>query len=98
VTLHHFTWRAWFAALGGWASPEVPQLFSAYTRAVLPTLDGVEWVCTINEPNMVAILHTALRGDKPLAEIVGRLPQPDPAVTSALAEARPRRAHRPRRP
>jgi beta-glucosidase len=87
VTLHHFTCPAWFAALGGWASPEAPQLFSAYTRAVLPILDGVQWVCTINEPNMVAILHTALRGDKPVAEIAGRLPEPDPTVTNTLAQA-----------
>ncbi len=87
VTLHHFTCPAWFAALGGWASPEAPRLFAAYARAVLPMLDGVEWVCTINEPNMVAILHTALRGDKPVAEIARGLPEPDPVVAGALAAA-----------
>jgi beta-glucosidase len=87
VTLHHFTCPAWFTALGGWASAAAPELFAAYTRAVLPILDGVEWVCTINEPNMVAMLHTALRGDQPVAAVAGRLPEPDPAVTSALGLA-----------
>jgi beta-glucosidase len=87
VTLHHFTCPAWFAALGGWVSADAPQLFAAYTTAVLPILDGVEWVCTINEPNMVAMLHAALRGDKPVPELAGRLPEPDRAVTSALAQA-----------
>jgi beta-glucosidase len=87
VTLHHFTCPAWFTALGGWTAAEAPQLFAAYTRAVLPILDGVEWVCTINEPNMAAIVHAALRGDKRLAQLAGRLPEPDPVVTSALAKA-----------
>jgi beta-glucosidase len=87
VTLHHFTCPAWFAALGGWSSAEAPQLFAVYARAVLSILDGVEWVCTINEPNMVAILHAALRGDKAVAGLPGRLPEPDAAVTTALVQA-----------
>jgi beta-glucosidase len=87
VTLHHFTCPAWFAALGGWTSADAPQLFAAYTEAVLPILDGVEWVCTINEPNMVAMLHAALHGDTPVAELAGRLPEPDPTVVGALVRA-----------
>jgi beta-glucosidase len=87
VTLHHFTCPAWFSALGGWTAAEAAQLFAAYARAVLPILDGVEWVCTINEPNMVAILHAALRGDKPVGQLAGGLPEPDPAITNGLAKA-----------
>jgi beta-glucosidase len=55
VTLHHFTVPRWMAALGGWSNPEAPDLFARYTETILPILaDGVEWVCTINEPNMLA--------------------------------------------
>jgi beta-glucosidase len=55
VTLHHFTLPRWTAALGGWANPRTPELFARYTEAALPVLaGGVEWVCTINEPNMLA--------------------------------------------
>ena len=46
-------------AAGGWTSPGASELFGNYVRAVTPILDAVEWVCTINEPNMIAIMHTA---------------------------------------
>jgi hypothetical protein len=41
---------------------------------VTPILDAVEWVCTINEPNMIAIMHT-VRTIPPSSEILeaGRL-------------------------
>jgi beta-glucosidase len=55
VTLHHFTNPAWVAALGGWAHPDVPQLFARYVATVAPILDGVSHICLINEPNMVAL-------------------------------------------
>jgi beta-glucosidase len=54
VTLHHFTSPRWLTDAGGWADPQTPTRFANYVRAVLPILDGVEWVCTINEPNMYA--------------------------------------------
>ena len=87
VTLHHFTSPEWFRTGGGWTSPTAPELFANYVRAVAPILDGVEWVCTINEPNMLAIMHTA-RNLPPPGEVdaVG-LPEPDPLVAAALARA-----------
>jgi beta-glucosidase len=55
VTLHHFTVPRWMAALGGWDNPQAPDLFARFTETALPILaEGVEWVCTINEPNMIA--------------------------------------------
>jgi beta-glucosidase len=55
VTLHHFTVPRWMAALGGWDNPQAPDLFARFTETALPVLaEGVEWVCTINEPNMIA--------------------------------------------
>lgn len=57
VTLHHCSNPLWFARRGGWRAPDAPELFERYVARVLPILDGVEWVCTINEPNMVAMLR-----------------------------------------
>ncbi|MFF1530693.1 glycoside hydrolase family 1 protein [Cellulomonas sp. NPDC058312] len=83
VTLHHFTHPRWFARLGGWRHPEAADLFARYTEAVLPVLgDDVEWVCTINEPNMVAMT----RGEEGTEMTASRLPAPDPQITDALIE------------
>ena len=60
VTLHHFTSPLWFAEAGGWTSPDSVALFAAYVAAVLPILDGVERVCTVNEPNIVGLLVAAV--------------------------------------
>lgn len=55
VTLHHFANPLWFSKLGGWASPEAVELFAAYVEFVSPALDGVTWVATLNEPNMMGM-------------------------------------------
>jgi len=55
VTLNHFTVPRWMDALGGWRNPQSPELFARFTEAALPIVsDGVPWVCTINEPNIIA--------------------------------------------
>lgn len=62
VTLHHFTSPLWFSALGGWAAPESAELFARYAATVAPVLDGqVRYAATINEPNMLALMQTAVR-------------------------------------
>ncbi|MBV9951234.1 MAG: family 1 glycosylhydrolase [Acidimicrobiia bacterium] len=61
VTLHHFTHPLWFGELGGWLGPDAPDLFCRYVEQACSVLDGVEWVCTINEPNVLALNHGALR-------------------------------------
>lgn len=61
VTLQHFTTPQWFAALGGWDGPEAQELFCAYVEQACTILDGVEWVATMNEPNMQAAIMTAMR-------------------------------------
>lgn len=61
VTLQHFTTPQWFAALGGWDGPEAEQLFCAFVEQACSILDGVEWVVTMNEPNMQAAIMTAMR-------------------------------------
>ncbi|MBW9120474.1 glycoside hydrolase family 1 protein [Microbacterium trichothecenolyticum] len=56
VTIHHFTSPRWFAEEGGWRSERAIDRFRSYVEATTPILDGVEWICTINEPNMLAIM------------------------------------------
>lgn len=55
VTLHHFTNPAWFARQGGWKQEHAVDLFARYVEYIKPILCDVQWVCTINEPNMVAM-------------------------------------------
>lgn len=65
VTLHHFTLPAWFADRGGWLGVEALTLFSRYCARVMAALgDLADFVCTINEPQMVA-LHGYLEGYHP---------------------------------
>jgi beta-glucosidase len=65
VTLHHFTLPQWFADQGGWVGPRAIELFERYCRRVLESLgDLADFVCTINEPQMVA-LHGYLEGYHP---------------------------------
>ncbi|WP_087485796.1 glycoside hydrolase family 1 protein [Brachybacterium massiliense] len=55
VTLHHFTHPLWFDDLGAWLSEGAVDRFVDYVRQVCTILDGIEWVCTLNEPNVLAV-------------------------------------------
>ncbi|MFI7361500.1 glycoside hydrolase family 1 protein [Streptomyces sp. NPDC050149] len=58
VTLHHFTSPQWFSDLGGWTAPEASELFAAYARTAADILrEGVRYVATINEPNIMALMY-----------------------------------------
>ncbi|WP_018491198.1 MULTISPECIES: family 1 glycosylhydrolase [unclassified Streptomyces] len=103
VTLHHFTSPHWFSALGGWSAPESTDLFAAYAEVATEILAaGVRHVATVNEPNMVALMHTIVRrmglGQEgaPAPEGAERsgaaafdpaTVDPDPEVTQALIRA-----------
>ena len=87
VTLHHFTSPLWFQKAGGWTAPEATERFRRYVRAVLPVLDGVGWVCTINEPNMLAMMANMVRTRKRAENVAGAMPPPDQAVADALTDA-----------
>lgn len=65
VTLHHFTVPQWFEARGGWTAEGATELFARYVAACAPVIsEGVSHVCTINEPNMIAVMAgQAKRGD-----------------------------------
>jgi len=65
VTLHHFTLPRWFAAAGGWLASDAVDVFARYCHRVAAELgDLMPYVCTINEPQMVA-LHGYLEGYHP---------------------------------
>ena len=55
VTLHHFTEPRWFTELGGWEGPEAVDRFVAYATRASEVLDGVRYVATINEPNILTV-------------------------------------------
>jgi beta-glucosidase len=61
VTLHHFTHPQWFGETDAWLGPDAVDLFAGYVECACTILDGVEWVCTMNEPNVVALNEGALR-------------------------------------
>lgn len=84
VTLHHFTHPRWFAEAGGWQADTAVDDFARFTETILPILGSdVEWVCTINEPNMLAMT----RGEEGTEFTAARLPHPDPLVTERLKAA-----------
>jgi beta-glucosidase len=57
VTLHHFTIPRWMSERGGFESPEIAQRLGSYTERVTAAIgDGIGLACTINEPNVVALM------------------------------------------
>ncbi|ROP44350.1 MULTISPECIES: glycoside hydrolase family 1 protein [unclassified Rathayibacter] len=98
VTLHHFTSPRWFVEEGGWLGETAIDRFSAYVREVCGILDGVEWVCTINEPNMFSFMILMSRMinstavpplETPTIQPEGgfTLPSPSSETTARLIEA-----------
>lgn len=85
VTLLHFTVPRWFERDGFWRAPDAADLFAHYTELALPVLsEGVRFVCTINEPNIAAMLAG---GENPSNLVAYGLPRPDLAVADALLES-----------
>jgi len=98
VTLHHFTSPKWFVDEGGWTGDTAIDRFRAYVEVATTILDGVEWVVTMNEPNMMALMtQMSLAAQDPEAAEEWQsptvdkprppLPTPDPEVGKRLAEA-----------
>ncbi|XVQ06813.1 glycoside hydrolase family 1 protein [Spirillospora sp. CA-255316] len=88
VTLHHFTVPQWFEDLGGWTADGAVELFARYVEACAPIIaDGVRHVCTINEPNMIAVMAGAAKtGDQAFPTGGGTI-TPDAETTRALIAA-----------
>lgn len=68
ITLHHFTHPVWFEQQGAWLGEGAVEAFSRYVAFASEILHDVEYVATINEPNMVAMMHgmraSAARGEE----------------------------------
>jgi beta-glucosidase len=60
VTLHHFTNPQWFIEEGGWLADRAVERFADYVTTATSILEDVEWVATMNEPNMLAIMVTMM--------------------------------------
>lgn len=57
VTLHHFTLPLWVADAGGFENPDIATWMGNYARVVGDALgDQIGVACTINEPNIVALM------------------------------------------
>lgn len=57
VTLHHFTDPLWLSEMGGWENENIVSLFEKYVRKVVNALkEYVNLWCTINEPNIYALI------------------------------------------
>ncbi|MFC4504947.1 MULTISPECIES: family 1 glycosylhydrolase [Streptomyces] len=97
VTLQHFSTPRWFADAGSWMTERAIDRFASYVTTATSILEGIEWVCTINEPNMLAMMGTMMKaaesgdGDWQSPTVEGDvqmvLPAPDPEVGRRLARA-----------
>jgi beta-glucosidase len=85
VTLHHFSSPLWFRQEGAWTGRNAAERFSRYTESVLPVLDGVEWVCTINEPNMVSMAEARMSSAPPSPLVAGAPALSDTAFEGLVA-------------
>jgi beta-glucosidase len=57
VTLHHFTSPLWLTREGGWERAESVEAFERYARLCGDAFgDLLDYVCTINEPQIVAVV------------------------------------------
>ncbi len=87
VTLQHFTVPRWFADRGGWRHPDAVNAFADFTELALPIVsNGVEWVCTINEPNIMSMIH----GQRETDLTASGLPAPDEELSAVLVQAHTR--------
>lgn len=87
VTLHHFTVPQWFAARGGWTAPGAVECFLRYVEATAPIIGtDVTHVCTINEPNMIALFGVVERLGSEAFQSPG-LPLPDKDTSDLMVQA-----------
>ncbi len=71
LTFHHFTSPRWIAAQGGWKAPRTAEFFARFCERAMGHLgDLVPFACTINEPNLGALLHQVLGLPEPQADFL----------------------------
>jgi len=76
VTLHHFTLPRWMADRGGFESTEIAERLGTYASKVGDAVgDAIGLACTINEPNVVALMGYLLGVFPPKVADRGRFEQ-----------------------
>jgi len=85
VTFHHFTTPRWLADRGGWEAADAPDRFARFVERTTRHLgDLIGRACTLNEPNVVAMLGYTVGVYPPgLKDEIGR----HLAVNDALVRA-----------
>lgn len=83
VTLHHFTNPLWFAREGAWRRPEAPAAFARYVAFLTPILQSAPWICTINEPNLLA----GVPHDRATGAVLPSLAAPHPQAAANIVAA-----------
>jgi beta-glucosidase len=86
VTYNHFTTPRWFAGRGGWGNEDAPELFARYAERVTAHLgDELSWVCTLNEPNVMAMMQ--LTGAVPMGTADGPRRRESAPIEATQTEA-----------
>lgn len=88
VTLHHFTDPLWVAERGAWESAEIITLFEKFVRKTVEALKEycTLW-CTINEPNIYALIGYANGAFPPGVNDIQRAVQVEANLLRAHAAA-----------
>lgn len=89
ITLHHFTYPRWFTENGGLHRDDAVERFAAYVDYVSQILHDIDWVVTINEPNIAALfagLYAApSEGSEPVTVAMALADGPDAELVPILA-------------
>ncbi|WP_413098247.1 family 1 glycosylhydrolase [Streptomyces sp. Inha503] len=86
VTLNHFPVAAWFARDGAWGSPDAPAVFARCCGTVAAHFgDAVTWHCTLNEPNLGALMTMGDTVPTAAMEDIGAVARVSPNVKDDFA-------------
>ncbi len=97
VTLHHFSDPLWFYEMDAWENEQAPALFEKFVRKTVEALKEycTLW-CTINEPNVYALLGyvtgdfpTRHRGTKVAMQVMANMLRGHAAAYRAIHEIQP---------
>jgi beta-glucosidase len=97
VTLHHFSDPLWFYELNAWENDQAPALFEKFVRKTVQALKEycTLW-CTINEPNIYALLGyvtgdfpTRQRGTNVAIQVMANMLRGHAAAYRAIHEIQP---------
>ena len=92
VTLHHFTSPRWFAEAGGFLADDAPERVAAYVNACCDILGDIDWVVTINEPNILALFSRAFEAPPEDSPTIAMATLPTPSLDFARRIAAVHRA------